>query len=226
MASKASGHNTQKSSWHSNQPSEARAQQLLRRVEFCRNKITEPVRRLSYIWTDKIIIEMNEKNRQEECAIGNQGDLMGTKVSSYHATAGEVRSLKQDWAIIRQRLLLSGNGELKAKIGILDQFFSESIFYVGVPHETYPTRVVGADLNLEGIPDHIAVRIETTKVQLEEVDEVIEVAIGQLESKGDTAAAEKAKVILTVLQKIGSETYCEKTHQVSSFDSMAQRLTY
>ena len=147
-------------------------------------------------------------------------------MSSFFATAGDIKRLKEEAHVIRSHLKSIKQDEMARKIMQVDEFLGMSSIYIGIPHETYPTKIVGSDLNLDGIPDPTPLRIETKMERLNVAIESIVTIIRHMDSMNDKIMAGSAREILGVLEKIVKETYHGKTHQVPTFDAMVQRLTY
>ena len=151
---------------------------------------------------------------------------MGEELASYFVTAGDLKRLKDEEHIIGSRLKSIKQDAMVKKITRVDEFLDTSTMYIGIPHETYPSKIAGSDLNLGNIPDSTPVRIETKIERINEAIKNVTAIIKQLDDMSDEATADHARKILEILEKIVNETYHGKTHQVPTFDAMAQRLTY
>ena len=144
---------------------------------------------------------------------------MSVKICSYYSPVGDLKKLLDDIATMKKL------DRDKNRKGLpFDQLLKSSVIYIGIPHETYPTRIDVDTFNLKDVPDEVSVRIETTTEQLEEIIKITksELALKDTKDQSGDLLAE----ILKILEKILSERYYDKTHQVPSFDTMAQRLTY
>jgi len=151
---------------------------------------------------------------------------MGEELASYFVTAGDLKKLKEEVHIIGSHLKSIKQDAMVKKIIRVNKFLDTSTMYIGIPHETYPSKITGSDLNLGDISDLTPIRIETKKERINDTIEGVTAITKHLDDMNDKAMADHARKILEILKKILKETYHGKTHQVPTFDAMAQRLTY
>jgi len=151
---------------------------------------------------------------------------MDEELTSFFATAGDIKRLREEGSIIVSHLKSIKKDEMANKIIRVNEFLDTSVMYVGIPHETYPSKIAGSDLKLGDIPDPTPVRIETKKGRVNDTIESVSAIIKSLDDMNDKSMADHARKILEILEEIIKETYHGKTHQVPKFDAMAQRLTY
>ena len=151
---------------------------------------------------------------------------MGEELASYFITAGDIKGLREEGRIIGSHLKSIKQDAMAKKIIRVDKFLDTSSMYIGIPHETYPSKIAGSDLNLGDIPDPTPVRIETKIERVNDAIKSVTAIVKHLDDMNDKATADHARKILEILEKIIKETYHGKTHQVPTFDAMAQMLTY
>jgi hypothetical protein len=151
---------------------------------------------------------------------------MGDEMSSFFITAGDIKRLKDEAHVISSHLKSIKQDEMANKIIQANEFLNTSVMYIGIPHETYPSKITGSDLKLGELSALTPIRIETKIESINDTIKSVTSIIGHLDDMNDKVMAGHARKILEILEKILKETYHGKTHQVPTFDAMAQRLTY